>query len=328
MSTPANRTPASSKAIGATPSARRPIAPTVLLRALIPAAALGAAIAHMAGGEASLPLWAWKLAVRLDMDGDTAVRLLASAEATIAIIIACSSRLARPTAVLAIALLAFAAVAEVSALISISASPADFAVPVVTLAFAGALAIAMGRWVPPRDASSASSIGVGSVLAALAALTFSLGAMARLPVSDRPKPIPAAMEDSSGIRFRDLDALVGKTLPDAGIAAHQPMLTAMTLEGRHILVFYNPHCGECREVFEVFFGGRPHPEVIAVEVPLPKGAIVAPGDPAFVPDCPECRHTKLAPGPAYFRRTPVVMVVQDGRITCVESVDPQRCIDP
>lgn len=332
----------------AAPSARG-IAPFVVVRAVIAAAALAFAIAHMAGGEASLPLWLWKISVRLELPAETMVRLLASVEATLALVIAASTRLARPMATVAVALLAFSAVAELSALLGAGATAVAFVRPLVALAFAGLLATALGRRMTPApshpavptDRSAAGQappagrpirteapIGVGSLLGATASLLFCLGLMARLPVPDRPKTVPESLRDHGGILFRDLQQLVGKTLPESGLARHQPHLTAMTLEGRHIVVFYNPLCSECRDLFDVFFSGPSHPDVIACEVPPPSGAVIATGDPPFTPDCRDCRRTRLADGPSYFARTPVVMTVQDGRITCIEHLEPQRCLDP
>lgn len=303
------------------------VAPNILLRGVIPAALLALAAVHMVVGEQSLPIWLWKLAIRFNIDGVTAVRLLAAFEAALAIVIALSPRLARPMSVMAATLLAFSAIAECSALVSVGARVPDYVTPVVTLAVALALGLAISR-IAPRAGHPAPRLAPGTVLGPLAALTLTLGAAARLPVADRPRAIPESWAKASDeVLFRHLDRLVGRTLPEAGLSRYQPKLTALTLEGRHVIVFYNPHCGDCQELFDLAFSSASHPEVIAVEVPPPARIIAAEGDPPKQPACPDCTWLTLQAGPAYFVKLPVVMSIENGRILCAEQKAPERCLD-
>ncbi len=305
---------------------RSPIAGTIVVRVVVPAAALALAAMHLSGGEQSLPTWLWKLAVRANVDGITAVRLLAAFDAALALVILASPRLARPTATLAVLLLAFSAVAEISALVSDRATASAFATPILALAGAGVLGAAISR-LAPRP-STPRAIGPGTILGPLAALLFTLGAAARLPVADRPRQIPAAWAAaSSEVLFSDLPRLVGRTPAEAGLSRYQPQLTALTLEGRSVVVFYNPHCGDCSELFRAAFSGDAHPEVIAVEVPPPAAVLAAVGEAPADVECPECRRLTLQSGPQYFAKLPVVMVIENGKIRCVEQKNPERCLD-
>jgi len=321
-----------SQASPATPAApaargRRALAAVVLLRVVVPAGALALSAMHLAGGERLLPVWLWKLAIRFDIDGVTAVRLLASFQAALAIVIAASPRLARPTALFAAIVLALSAIAEISALVSMGAGVGEYLVQAAALAIAAGLAFAISR-VAPRSDAPPPLLAPGTILGPLAALALTLGAAARIPVADRPRAIPESWARATDdTLFRHLDRLVGRTLPESGLSRYQPRLTPLTLEGRHVLVFYNPHCGDCQDLFDLAFASASHPEVIAVEVPPPAGVLAAAGDPAKQPECPDCTWLNLQPGPSYFVKLPVVMTVEDGRIRCAEQKAPERCLD-
>lgn len=307
--------------------ATRPIAPIIVVRVVVPVAAMALAVMHLRGGEQSLPIWIWKLAIRLDLDGITAVRLVAAFYAAIALVIALGPRLARPASMLAALLMALSAVAEVSALVSMGADPSAYAMPVAAFAAAGVLAGAISR-LSPRATAAPVRLAPGTVLGPLAALLLTLGAAARLPVADRPRAVPSSWASAQEqVLFRDLDRLVGRTLPESGLSRYQPLLTALTIEGRHLIVFYNPRCGDCQELFDLAFASGSHPEVVAVEVPPPAGVLVSEGDPPRQPECPDCVRTTLQPGPQYFVKLPVVMTVENGRIRCASHDSPERCID-
>jgi len=306
-------------------AAPKPIAPFILVRAIIAAAAAGAALYHLTGGEASIPLWIWKLGARAGVDGFTTVRLLASVEMTIALVVLLSSRLAKPVAFLALATLAFGSIAELSARWGSGTSVAGFIGPFAALVVAGALLASRARWAPPADASRTAPIGVGSVLVAVGLLFFSLGAAARLPVADQPRR-DVAHADASHVRFPSPDRWVGRTLPDVGISAILPVVTSETLEGDHILVFYSTRCGMCHDLFRNYFGVGPNPIVIAIEVPPEVGIELLESDQPEDIECPGCRRMALPAGPAYFQHLPLVVAVRDGRVTCVEWRDPERCL--
>lgn len=307
--------------------APRTIAPFWLLRAVVAATALGAAIFHLAGGEAALPLWLWKVTQRLEMPADMAVRLLASIEMTLGLVVLLLGRLAPVVSLMALAGLAFASIAELSARFGAGSSITMLAGPMVALAISGALLASRERWWPRplADADRArSSPGVGHLLAVVGLLLLSLGTAARLPVADRPRPASAG--GGEGFVFADPSSWIGRTIPSSGLAARLPLLTAETLEGRHIVVFHSTRCGMCHELFRTFFSDGAHPEVIAVEVPPPAGVVLLESDQPEQVDCPGCRRLVLPAGPKYMPHTPLVMIVNDGRIACVEWRDPAKCI--
>lgn len=307
------------------------ISPEILVRVLVACAAAGGAIYHLAGGEASLPLWTWKLAQRAGMDAITAVRLLAALEMTVALVLVLIPSLARPLTSATLACLALASVAELSARWGASGSVVTFVGPFAALVVSGTLLASRERWSRGASASTgltparARGVGAVGVLAAIALLVAALGIAARIPVPDRPRADAGAVT-SSAILFPDPSRWLGKTLPDSKLAAHLPRLTPETLEGRHIIVFYSPRCGSCHEIFRTYFGAGSNPMVIAVEVPPPEGATLIESDQPEEIECAGCRRMKLPAGPAYFVHMPMVVVVNDGRITCVEWRDPIRCL--
>jgi len=310
---------------GVNGTSRRALAPFLLVRAAVIVGAAGAAIYHLAGGEASMPLWIWKLAQRAELPPFASVRMLAGLEMTVALIVLCCGRLAARGALTALVIIAFGSVAEVSARWGGASGVIGYAGPLAALVISGTLLASRERWWPQPIGAASPSIGVGSVLAGLGLLTLSLGAAARLPVADVPRR-DVAFVDSSGVLFPRPNEWVGKTLPESGLAAHLPQLTAETIEGQHIVVFYSPRCGRCHDLFRDYFGSGPNPAVIAVNAPLPPDLELLESDQPNEIECPGCRRLTMPVGPVYFQHTPLVVVVMDGRITCVEWRDPERCL--
>lgn len=299
--------------------------PFILVRAAVVLGALGAAFFHLAGGEASIPLWLWKVAQRIEVPAIDAVRILAALEMTVALVVLLCGRLAARTVLAALLIIAFSTIAELSARWNAGAGAIGIAGPLAALVASGALLASRQRWWPQPLYTRPASPGLGSALAAIGLLTFSLGAAARLPVADQPRR-DIALQDRHGVLFPNPSGWVGKTLPESGLARHLPQLTPATLEGRHLVVFYSPSCGRCHDFFRDYLGGGPNPSVIAVHVPLPPDLKVLESDQPADVECEACRRLTLPEGPNYFQHTPLVMSVIDGRISCVEWRNPEKCL--
>lgn len=298
----------------------------MVLRVAAALVAFGAALAHLAGGEASLPLWIWNLAKRVDLDAERALRLLAAVELTFGLVILLCGRAATWTALVALLGLMFASIAEVTARLGSGASIDLFVGPGAALVVSGALFASRDRWWPRPDELARRRPGLGSALAVVGLLLFSMGATARLPIGDRPHPRQAAASGEMEFVFPNPEQWIGDTIPSAGLGRVLPRLTADSLEGRHLVVFHSARCGRCHDLFRTFFSDGSHPEVIAVEVPPPREARLIESDQPESVQCLDCRRLVLPEGPAYFRHLPMVLVVENGRITCVEHLEPERCL--
>ncbi|MFO0894686.1 MAG: hypothetical protein U0574_06980 [Phycisphaerales bacterium] len=294
------------------------------LRALIALAALAGAAYHMAWGTASLPLWMANVATRAGVDHQTAVRGLVALELVIAVAVLLRRPVGPAAAVAAVVALAFSGLAELSALMRAGAGMPALVPPGLAVAAAATAIIVLsrGRGPGPRAAAARSP---GGPLAALAVAAVAATALAaRLPVG------AVAGIAAERVAFGNPASWEGRRLPDTGLPHHLPQLTPLTLEGRHVVIFYNPNCSECRELMSARFGagadGAGHPEVIVVLTPPEAGAVIAAGDDEGPVPCEGCVSLSLPSGPAWFERTPVVLVIQDGVVRCAAVGDAARCL--
>ena len=119
----------------------------------------------------------------------------------------------------------------------------------------------------------------------------------------------------------------GRTLPDTGLSRLLPILTALTLEGRCIIILYNPECSHCRELFEKYFTvARTDVKVIAIEIPPAPGTTALIGDDLGPVPCEGCQRLKLPEGKLYILKPPTVLVVEEGRVTCATDSDWKTCL--
>jgi hypothetical protein len=178
----------------------------------------------------------------------------------------------------------------------------------------------------PVAATVAPQSGIAAAMISIIAFTVAMGVAARLPVENTVKTEAFA---SQGLKAIDLafESWKGRTFADAGVARHLPRLTAETLEGDAIVVFYNPKCGQCHEVFDRWLAAGRSEKIIAVMVPAAEGATEAAGD-GDIGDitCPSCVRLELPKGPTWLITTPSVAVLKDGVIRCTADKDFTSCL--
>ncbi len=111
------------------------------------------------------------------------------------------------------------------------------------------------------------------------------------------------------------------------LATYVPEVVRHTKEGRTMVVLYNLGCGDCHDFFDVHLAEGHHLPVMAIEVPPAKNTIVSESARTDPVNCPDCDFTSLPPGPLWLVEAPLVLIVEDGKIVCVESVELTRCMD-
>lgn len=285
----------------------------------VPMLLLALVLIEIRGGEAALPTWLGGVAVRLALADEAMLRILIGVQIGLGGAILLFARWSRAISVATLTLLAFAAIAELSALLGRDVETSRYAPPAILLAIAGAALpglLKSGRATTPPRGSVAWGV-LGTVIVA----TASIGFAARLPLPKAPSSDPTSFTGE----VVDLapDTWVGKTIPGSGLAARLPQLTALTLEGRTAVVFYNPRCGSCHELFDEWFAEGAPCRVVAVEIPPEAGAVVLESDLPAEVSCPNCPRLELPGGPLYLIQPPVVAAVEDGVITCV-ALQPEE----
>lgn len=286
----------------------------------------GSAILQWNGGTSWLPTWLGNLGLRFGLDGVDSLRVLIGLELTGAalclLLRSAGARVAWACALLG----AFVALAELAALNAPGAVAAGsgawpMLMPAIVLAVSVLFMVAK-----PAPVAGVRQSGIATVVTAIVAFTVAMGVATRLPVENTVKTEAFA---SQGLKAIDLafESWKGRTFADAGVARHLPRLTAETLEGDAIVVFYNPKCGQCHEVFDRWLAAGRSEKIIAVMVPAAEGSTEAAGD-GDIGDitCPTCVRLELPKGPTWLITTPSVAVLKDGVIRCTADKDFTACL--
>jgi hypothetical protein len=286
----------------------------------------GSAILQWNGGTSWLPTWLGNLGLRFGLDGVDSLRVLIGLELTGAalclLLRPAGARVAWACALLG----AFVALAELAALNAPGAVAAGsgawpMLMPAIVLAVSVLFMVAK-----PTPVAGVRQSGIATVVTAIVAFTVAMGIATRLPVENTVKTEAFA---SQGLKAIDLafESWKGRTFADAGVARHLPRLTAETLEGDVIVVFYNPKCGQCHEVFDRWLAAGRSEKIIAVMVPAAEGSTEAAGDGDSEDiTCPTCVRLELPKGPTWLITTPSVAVLKDGVIRCTADKDFTACL--
>jgi hypothetical protein len=288
-----------------------------LCRGAVPLLLLLLTLLLAVGGLAAAPAWIEGLAIRLGAEPQSALRALIAAQISLALLAAIMGRWSRGIALASLALLAFAAIAELSALAAAGGEPLAFAAPGAVLAIAGALLPAVLR--ARVSSGTGRRSGAWPAIAIVTIATAAVAIAARLPLSAPAEAEPPRRFAGEVVEFAFED-WPGRSLPDTGLPRHLPQLTPLTLEGRSVIVLYSPRCGSCHDLFRDWFATRDLPfRVIAVVVPPQPSATLLPSDQPERVDCPSCIDLSLPSGPLWLLQPPVVVAVKDGVVTGVAT---------
>ncbi len=310
---------------------------SAVIRILVPALLIVTAIAWIQGGTIWMPTWMSNLGRRVDLTEVATARLAIGILFAVAVSISLLSarqRLGPFIARTSLVLFAFCSVATIASVMAASPTSAGLApiiVPGLGLVISLLLYFGIDRMKDAHsaDPSTASpptatrgTIWVGAAF--LAVWVLAIGTAARIPIADNAGTRQAG--DSSIL----LDPVLwqGKVLPDTGLSRLVPMLTARTLEGRAVIVIYSPDCAHCRELFEKYFAvATPDLRVLAVSIPPAPGSVAVTGDNLGPVACQDCEHFSLPTGKTYLVKPPIVVVVENGRVTCATDNDFKTCLD-
>ncbi|MBU3728311.1 MAG: hypothetical protein FGM37_03560 [Phycisphaerales bacterium] len=311
---------------------------------LLPAAILGwIALSWLSSGTSALPSWMAQLGGRAGLDDVATMRIALGAMgslALMALLLGSRPRLGPAIGRVAGGAIAFAAIASLSAAIAVPLRDGVAAPPLAPGAWAlvagflvygladraGARAAARmaadsaaGR--PPRMRSPA-----WTAMIVIASLVAAFAAASRVDVARSVVGKPSALAPGTYVEM-NYTTWPGRTIPDTGLARLNPMLTALTLEGRSAVVLYDPRCGSCHTLFSEYFSqAREGERVIAVRVPPNPDAKLLPSDQPEEVDCPHCTFLDLPPGKSYLVARPTLLVVEDGRVTCATEKDFSGCL--
>ncbi len=283
-----------------------------------------AAVPFQAGP--ALPAWIVRLGESTGVGGDHAARWLAAFLATTALL----ALLWPATASLALTLggvaLAFCGVATLAG----GGSSVTLAVAAVALVVGIGCSTWLAGQVGPRPGGRRGASVAWHLLVSIALFGTLLNIAARIPVratvplitSRAFGPHNAAVPASAVqmINF-ELDQWEGRSLAETGLYSYLPQLTSLVGDGTVFIVFYNPRCSHCHELFEKHFAGHLDATVIAIEIPPAPGATLVESDEPTDITCPECQRLTLPTTHAWGVTPPAVVRVESGIVRCASEAN-------
>lgn len=307
-----------------TPAPRSGLGAALVTRLLVPLWLLVIAGFQIAiGTNDALPVWLTGLALRFDIAPLTMLRGVIWLELATAAVILFFPRWARRIAIAALVAICFSALASISASMGAAGGAAQsIMLAGAALAVSVTLLAIILRSAPHRAESTLSM--QWQVITTIAVLAASGVIAGQLPLRAVE---PAARGVASGgtrgaapptdVVEMDFAAFLNEPMSATPLARRFGQLTARTLEDRRIVVFYNPDCGSCHDLFKAHFAGPLETPVLAIKVPLPPNADRLPSDQPPEVDCPDCEFLDLPVGPLYLGTPPMIVITENGIITCV-----------
>jgi hypothetical protein len=302
---------------------------------------LGVALGALASGPA-MPAWILSVGLRGNLTADDTVRWIAAGLVTLAVMTLLSRQLAGLALFLGGAGLSFAGIATISGALSARAAEPQSFLPGIVI---GVIALAAGVLTLMVLAPRARHVGghrrgpslAWPILGGMAVLAASLAGMPSVPMRTT-KPLisvssfhtPRATSEMVSFEFERWEGL---PLAATGLDQYLPELPSLidriAPDGRVFLVFYNPRCSHCHELFREHFAGDLAIPVIAIEIPPPPDATLVESDEPTEIECPECQRLMLPPTKTWGLTPPAVVRIESGIITCASesnALSPRDCV--
>lgn len=302
----------------------------VLTRIATPAVLVLLTVLEKVYGGDGLPAWLANMAIKTGAGVEHAVQVLMAVQLTGAAVAVIFRRVAPAVAWITFVALSFSGLAELSAVFMAPGNtvvPMRFwLVPLVQLAVGvaalwGVVSTAEQARIA-RMSQPPARVTVWRVLLVVCIATVAAGVASRTSISARNVTLLQGVETV----VLDPDTWEGKTIPGTGLAQFLPALTPLTLEGTKWIVFYQPSCGRCHDVFRTYFAGDQLKTVFAVQVPHAPNEKVLESDQRGEVECDNCTFLSLPKGRQWLGlTTPTIVKVENGKVVCVEAINYSRC---
>lgn len=299
------------------------------IRILTPLLLIITAIAWIQGGTAWMPLWTSNVGLRIGLSPISSAQLLIGclfAVAASLLLFGRKPKIGSFFSRFGLVTYAFCCVATLASVMASTPAGAGLApllFPAIGLVISLGLYLLIDKSKAVEVAPSRSAFWIGAGIFAI--WVVAIGISVRIPLAITASAKQQTVGENSVLL--DYVQWQGRTLPDTGLSRLLPILTALTLEGRCIIILYNPECSHCRELFEKYFTvARTDVKVIAIEIPPAPGTTALIGDDLGPVPCEGCQRLKLPEGKLYILKPPTVLVVEEGRVTCATDSDWKTCL--
>ena len=299
------------------------------IRILTPLLLIITAITWIQGGTAWMPLWTSNVGLRIGLSPISSAQLVVGLLFAVAASLLLFGRKRKigsffsRIGLVTYAFFCVATLASVMASTPAGAGLAPLLFPAIGLVISLGLYLLIDKSNAVEVAPSRSAFWIGAGIFAI--WVVAIGISVRIPLAITASTKQQSVGENSVLL--DYVQWQGRTLPDTGLSRLLPILTALTLEGRCIIILYNPECSHCRELFEKYFTvARTDVKVIAIEIPPAPGTTALIGDDLGPVPCEGCQRLKLPEGKLYILKPPTVLVVEEGRVTCATDSDWKTCL--
>ena len=185
------------------------------------------------------------------------------------------------------------------------------------------------RWLPGRIDGWRVVVALAwTVLAFAVAFGYPLvkaGAPAATATGSLATPTPSQAPPVPSYYLPDYSSWIGKPWKDLDIARWVKGAVS-TGPGVRYIILYRKDCEHCHLLLSTKFSGDlPYPTTV-IAIPEKEGF---PSSGVFPMPCTQCSEAELPAGCDWFFKTPVVVRLEDGIVTCAKEVDPEApaCID-
>lgn len=311
---------------------------TLIVAFIIPMFLMLLAIAQLIVGGNALPIWITTIAQSQEHDALTYLRVLVTIEILLALVFAFVGRQLTWLAFIVVALIAFVSLAECSAavrrelLVPLVTAAALFALSVsilIALSRANKTAHALSR---SDESTAVATTSLPMVLLMLLLMFVSTGIAINLPMAPRTfadgvvtRASVDVPQNNSRIIELAPESWIGQDISATEIGLFAPDVKDIVGGKNGIIVLYNPRCGSCHDLFNVYFSEPLDIPVAAILIPPSPQESVLPSEFPEEVTCPECEMMTLPTGPLWLVSPPVVLGLADGIVTCVASEDPTPC---
>ncbi len=305
------------------------------LRILLPTTLLLLGFYQYRIGGNALPIWISTLAIKNDLDPVSVLKFLIGIELVLSTVLyAYGDRLVR-LAQTCLAAMAFVALAECSAAFKRGETSSIILASILALMSAGLLVL-ISR--PNRRtmetgertrARKSSGIGIFTCVV-ICFVGIAIPLNTNLPprtISDGAIMARDAPAENEGSRIIEMNPMqwVGRSIIETPIGQFTPDAIGQLGE-KGILILYNPRCGTCHDLFDVYFSEGADLPLVALEVPPTEEAVILESEYPDEVDCPTCVFMSLPQGPLWLVGVPYVMVIENGVVTCVAMDGPGDCL--
>ena len=223
------------------------------IRILTPLLLIITAITWIQGGTAWMPLWTSNVGLRIGLSPISSAQLVIGLLFAVAVSLLLFGRKLFGSFLSRIGLVTYAfccvaTLASVMASTPAGAGLAPLLFPAIGLLISLGLYLLIDKSNAVEVAPSRSAFWIGAGIFAI--WVVAIGISVRIPLAMTASSKQQSVGENSVLL--DYVQWQGRTLPDTGLSRLLPILTALTLEGRCIIILYSPECSHCRELFEKY----------------------------------------------------------------------------